>query len=155
MAKRKFPPMPREIVTQHPRVVAMNSAAYGMLNRILDHFWATDCAPLPETDFQILMLSRAHKPTWAQNRDEIKAVLRDVTPELAASMALWRKRSSILRQLGDKGHSTQRLQRAQADRKVTVPMPESYGSRSAERNRAPAPVAYVKQSGSGFTDKPR
>lgn len=81
----------------------MNSAAYGILARLLDHFWFTDCAPFPAVDHALYQLARAHKPTWFQNRAEIKAVLVDVLPELKAARVRYDQRSSILRGLSQKG----------------------------------------------------
>jgi hypothetical protein len=147
--------MPVEFFATHPQIIGLNTAALGTLWRLLLHFWMTDCAPLPDTDYALFLLSRSHKPTWASYKAEIREILADVTPELAEALALYRKRSSILRHLSDRGHSIQRATRVKADQKVMPPMPESYTPRQAERNRAPAPVAHVKQSGSGFTDKPR
>jgi hypothetical protein len=152
MAKRKIPPLPVEFFATHPKILRLNTAGYGALWRLILHFWMTDCAPLPDSDHQRFLLARAHQPTWAVVRDEIREILDEICPELTEALALYRKRSSILGQMRDRAMSSANSKRYA---KVIAPMPESYGSRTSERNRAPAPVAHVKQSGSGFVEKPR
>jgi hypothetical protein len=147
--------MPVEFFATHPQIIGLNTAALGTLWRLLLHFWMTDCAPLPDTDYALFLLSRSHKPTWASYKAEIREILADVTPDLAEALALYRKRSSILGHLGDRGNSTQRSRRVKAGQNVESSTSEIYTPRQAERNRAPAPVAHVKQSGSGFVEKPR
>jgi hypothetical protein len=151
--KRKIPPMPVDFYATNPKVLAMNSAAYGAVARLMNHFWLTDCSPLPSSDHALYVLARAHKPTWKANRDDIKAVLRDVMPELAKALALYRSRSSILRGLSERGNSARR---AEGIRKVIaqpsdIPIVDS--PRREERSRAAKIAAPVKVSPrSGFRD---
>ena len=158
MAKRKIPPMPVEFFAIDPRVLRMGNAELGIFTRLVTHFWLTDCSPLPETDYQRFLLARAHKPTWSAHKSEIREILDEICPELAEALALYRKRSSILRHLSDRGgaaHKAASLKRLQKSNAVSPTIANSQTPQISERNRASAPLVQVKPAGSGFVEKPR
>ena len=150
--RRKIPPMPIEAFALHPKVLAMNSAGYGAVARLLLHFWMTDCAPLPETDYARFLIARAHKPTWATYRADIREILDEVCPELRESLALYKSRSSILRGLSERGASARKAKRLEGLRyQDTAPA----ASQIAERNRGSTPITPAKPQGPGFVERPR
>ena len=91
MAPRQKSPryFPIHLVRAHPVALAMGSAAIGILYRILEHYWATDCRDLPERDQDMMALARAHRATWVAHKQEIYEVLRDLAPAIREA---WRKR---------------------------------------------------------------
>lgn len=154
--RRKIPPMPIEAFALHPKVLAMNSAGYGAVARLLFHFWMTDCAPLPETDYARFLIARAHKPTWATYRADIREILDEICPELRESLALYRKRRSVLDHLSERGVSARQSVRLERRLKLIDATPAIGSpdrSQIAERNRAPAPTETPLQS--GFREKIR
>ena len=155
MAKRKIPPMPVEFFATDPRVLRMGNAELGIFTRLVTHFWLTDCSPLPTVDHQLYVLARGHIATWKANRDDIKAVLQDVIPELKAARELYDKRRSILGQMRDRAMSSATSKRYKKAIVETPAIGSAYRPQVEERNRAPAPLAQVKSAGSGFVEKPR
>ena len=148
--------MPIELLANHPTALGMNGAAFGHLMRLALHFWLTDCRPLPVVDNQLYVLARAYPATWKANRDEIKAVLTEVTPVLAEAMALWRKRRSVLDHLSERGVSARQSVRLERRLKLIDAAPAIGSpdrSQIAERNRAPAPAETPLKS--GFREKIR
>lgn len=155
MAKRKIPPMPVEFFATDPRVLRMGNAELGIFTRLVTHFWLTDCSPLPETDYQRFLLARAHKPTWSAHKNEIREILDEICPDLAAAMALYRRRTESLTILRERGHAARRLRKAEKAMTSAPAISTAYRPQIEERNRAPAPLAQVKPAGSGFVEKPR
>ena len=155
LKRRKTPPMPVELLANHPKALGMNGAAFGHLMRLALHFWLTDCKPLPVVDNQLYVLARAFPATWKANRDDIKAVLQDVIPELKAARELYDKRRSILGQMRDRAMSSATSKRYKKAIVETPAIGSAYRPQVEERNRAPAPLAQVKSAGSGFVEKPR
>ena len=75
--------MPVESLLDDPRALALPPAAYGMLCRLVHHYWQTDCAPMPVNADDLQAIARAHVRTWIQYRDEIRAILADLLPDMA------------------------------------------------------------------------
>lgn len=154
--KHHVPNMPRPLIVRHPKALAMSNAAYGALSRILDHYWFTDCAPLPVNERQLFILARANRPTWKLHNAEILAVLQDVIPELTKAHAASRKRGSILGDLRDRAASAKRAKRLEKAINSQPSIASVYEPKIAERNRSPAPSLPAEASiKSGFVEKPR
>ena len=152
--KRKTPPLPLESFVAHPKIVGLSTAALGLLTRLVLHYWLTDCAPLPSTDYQLFMLARAHKPTWALAKSDIKAILQDVIPELARSREVWKHRRSVLQKLTDRG--VVRIRQKALEKRMVAPVSHIKNDipRIAERNRAAKIVTPVEAPPrNGFVDK--
>lgn len=82
MARRRIPPMPIEDLAHHPIRMAMPSAARGMLDTLIFHFWLTECRPLPKDYNTLMSLAHAHKPTWIRHHNEIMQVFNELAPDL-------------------------------------------------------------------------
>lgn len=54
-----------------PLVRSLPSAPLGMLIRLCEHFWRTECRPFPRDDDTIMGLARVHRPTYRANREAI------------------------------------------------------------------------------------
>ncbi len=129
--------MPIHLVASHPRALALNSAGYGMLMRLVGHYWLTECHPLPTTDHQLLVLARAHKPTWYQERETIKAILADLTPQFQRAYERRIFMRDNLSRLRDKSASVRRLEStARKALAATEPAPPVAPKRK-QVNRAP------------------
>lgn len=110
MVKRQYRAlMPIHLVHEHPGALALNSAAFGMLMRLVSHYWLTEGRPLPTTDHGLHVLARAHKPTWYEHRVAIKAILAELIPQFERARAAREARFANLSRLGDKGISSVRL----------------------------------------------
>jgi hypothetical protein len=151
MARRKIPPMPIEGLIDHPKAIALPAAGTGMLWNISTHFWRTECAPLPKDDDGLAALARCHKPTWRHHGPTIKAILADLTPEIAKAFNEYQRKRAVLIGVGQKGHSALRLRalkKAYAKPQTDIAPPIM--PVSAQANRA-SKRASVPQSG-GFSE---
>lgn len=156
LKRHRIPDMPREYIARHPKVIGMGNGAYGALTRLLDHFWLTDCAPLPTTERQLFMLARAHQATWKDNYADIVEVLRDVIPQLAHHREIQRKRRSVLQDLTDRAVARTRSKALEKSMRLHTSSVEVARPVIAERNRAPTPAAPAAPSiRSGFVEKVR
>src|SRR5208337_3141001 len=142
--KRRFvPPMPIADLWFDPRLMALPSAGYGIVRRLLDHFWMTECRPLPISVVDLRAVARANPPTWRAHEATILAILHDFCPELEHQYHVRVKRRSLLAHLAAKGHET----RAQA-RKLAKPLPK----RRLDMPSNYAPDPGVSPTG-GFRDR--
>ncbi len=85
--------MPIEDLIDHPRAKALPAAGYGMLMRLCQHFWETECKPL-STDRDVLFgIARAHRPTWSWHSTDILAIFEETRPRLEYA---WRARAAAI-----------------------------------------------------------
>ena len=77
--------------------------------RLVAHYWLTEGRPLPKSDHALLVLARAHTPTWYQDRETIKAILKDIIPQLDRAREARDARFENLARLRAKGSSVTRL----------------------------------------------
>ena len=109
----KFP-MPVERLFYHPEALTLGPAPFGMLTRLLLHFWMTDCRPLPEADYNLRAIARAHPPTWRKHREAILRVFSDLAPDLARHYRARQSRRENLRIASDRSASARRHRAAMA-----------------------------------------
>src|SRR5271157_3906190 len=79
-SRRRIPPMPIEEIVDNPTRMAMPSAARGMLDDLLYHFWSSECRPMPKDGNQLFAISRGHRPTWLRHYAEILTVFEEIRP---------------------------------------------------------------------------
>ena len=148
--------MPIEFLHDDPRVIGLSAAAYGMLTRLLHHFWLTDCSPLPKDQQTLFVLSRAHKATWAQYRDDIRAILADAVPILMSAHERREHRLNNLKAMGVKGGSIIHLRSLQKKARAHVDDSQLLASRPTEHTRRREGEAKARnvpvKSDSGFAD---
>jgi hypothetical protein len=142
--RRRIYPMPVEGILDHPDAMALPSAGYGMLLRLVYHFWQTMCRPLPVSDDQLYSIARAHRPTWRRWKPTIMRVFEDIRPELEAYFTLREARRTTLRFAGQKGGQTSVAKlRAKALHAPDLLLPYASGfvpKREAKRlDRPPSP----------------
>jgi len=156
--RRRVPPFPIHVVIDHPRIIALSAAGYGILWRLVCHFWQTDCAPLPESGDSLFSIARAHRPTWTHHGAEILAIFSDIAPDLAAAHRIYRQRLDNLAAMSQKGAS------AAGVRRLLLPGPrrlveaDSATIPAARRSsRAPAPrvepAPGIQPEGGGFVER--
>ncbi len=61
-------------------------AAIGMVARLVEHFWITECRPLPIDRDQLHSIARGHKATWARYREDILTVMGRWGPVAATAL---------------------------------------------------------------------
>ena len=150
--RRRIPPFPIHVVIDHPRVIALNAAALGMLWRLVTHYWVTDCVNFSDNPDVLFGLARAHRPTWAVHKGEILAIFADIAPDLSRNHATYRQRLANLAAMSIKGASAIGLRRLRlhGPRHVvdsaTVTTPAI-----AQANRTPAP--RVEPAPGGFVER--
>lgn len=149
--RRKIPPLPVELFVAHPKIMALSTAALGTLARLVLHFWMTDCAPLPDTDYALFLLSRSHKPTWSAHKREIRAVLDEICPQLEKAMRIYRQRSSLLDHLRDRAGASKRQKRLEKAIDSPRSIDTAYEPKRHERNRS-TESSEIKVGG-GFVEK--
>jgi uncharacterized protein YdaU (DUF1376 family) len=78
--RRRLDPMPVEAIIDHPTAMTMSTNVFGATMRVLLHYWNSDCAPLPEDDRELMLVSRSGRRVWMESRDQVMVVVRDVLP---------------------------------------------------------------------------
>lgn len=94
--RRRLYPMPVESLFDSPAWIAAPVALRGIVMSLCEHFWRTDCAPLPRDPDALFAIARAHRPTWSRHKATALALFESVAPELEA---YWRRRESKTDQL--------------------------------------------------------
>lgn len=137
---RKLYPMPVDGLFGHPDWVALPAAARGMLMSLCEHFWRTDCRPLPRDDDQLFAIARAHRPTWRHHKPMILSVFKTLEPELAAYWRLRETKGTTIRFVSEKGGAKTRA-KALAEASSAPP---TFMLPTVEGNAAPRPVGRAK-----------
>lgn len=106
---RRLPAFAIERLMMHPLALTLPAAAFGMLCRLIFHFIASECRPVPPEGENLRSIMRAHKSTWAIHRLDIMAVFRELEPELIEAEQAYRRRLQRVKDLGEKGRVSQRL----------------------------------------------
>ena len=129
--------MPIHLVLEHPRALALHSAGTGMLVRLAAHYWFTECRPLPVTDYALYQIARAHKPTWRTERENIKAILKDVIPQLDRAREKRVLMEENLTRLRAKGSSVSKLATAARKAQTSTDPAPPVVPKKKQVNRAP------------------
>ena len=106
---RRRPAFAIDMLTQHPLALTLPAAGFGMLARLVFHFIATNCRPIPPEGDDLRGIMRAHRGTWTQHRESILAVFRELEPQLIEAEQAYRRRLQRVKDLGEKGRVSQRL----------------------------------------------
>ena len=95
--RRKEPwPVPMAQLWADPRYRALPCAAVGMLARLCEHFWLTECRRFPRDDDTLMGLARAHRPTWRRYRTEILSIFDAWAPVAARYFRTRQRRHASL-----------------------------------------------------------
>ncbi len=124
MSRRQPAQPPMVELFADPVYHSFNSAAVGIVLRLVEYFWRTECRPFGRDDPTILALSRGHKATYVARREDIIGVFDRWEP--VARAALERRRMGLdkLAIAGGVRHSRQRLQAAQKTHTPAEPRSE-------------------------------
>jgi hypothetical protein len=95
--------IPVEPFIDHPVMMTLPCAAYGIMMRLAHHFWASECAPLPVTDSELRSIARAHPPTWRKYGKKTMEIWAEIEPALVKYYQHRLLRREILREAGAKG----------------------------------------------------
>jgi hypothetical protein len=106
---RRLPAFAIDMLTQHPLALTLPAAGFGMLTRLVFHFIATNCRPIPPEGDDLRGIMRAHRGTWTQHRESILAVFRELEPQLIDAQRLYDLRRAAITAAGESGRATQRL----------------------------------------------
>jgi hypothetical protein len=113
-----------------------------MLCRLVFHFIATQCRPIPTGGDDLCGIMRAHRPTFNTHKADIMAVFRELEPQLIRADQLYRQRRAAVAAAGEKGRDVQRLAalaKRGARSKPTEPLPITTPKR-APITQAPRPI---------------
>jgi len=108
-----------------------------MLVRLAAHYWFTECRPLPVTDYALYQIARAHKPTWRTERENIKAILKDVIPQLDRAREKRVLMEENLTRLRAKGSSVSKLATAARKAQTSTDPAPPVVPKKKQANRAP------------------
>ena len=106
---RRLPAFAIDMLTQHPLALTLPAAGFGMLCRLIFHFIATQCRPIPKMSDDLCGIMRAHRPTFNTHKADIMAIFRELEPELIEAEQAYRRRLQRVKDLGEKGRVSQRL----------------------------------------------
>lgn len=152
--RRSIDPFPLEAVYDSPLFLILPAAARGMAMNLIWHFWVTDCRPLPAHDAQRFSISQGHSSTWGSHRQEIRAALDAILPELIRRRARRHDKLNKLKRLSQKSAAMARRRALEKAAKVSPlecsssPAPILREDKRATRRAASAPIG-----GAGFSDK--
>jgi hypothetical protein len=121
--------MPIEDRIDDPRAIALPAAGYGMLTRLCEHFWSTECRSLSMDDDTLFGIVRGHRPTWRGHKAEILAIFNDLRPRLEHA---WRARQinyATLRAWNANRRANARQKQAGASKtSLLVPLTPKHGA---------------------------
>jgi uncharacterized protein YdaU (DUF1376 family) len=120
--------MPVEPIMRHPLALHLPGAAIGALIRLCFHFWDTETRPLPNDDYSLRQLARAHGPTWRHHKADIMAVFRDVSPALVAYHRDRTNKATTINLVARRGGATRAAQTALARLEQSNPAPDNVQS---------------------------
>ena len=139
---KRLPAFAIDMLTQHPLALTLPAAGFGMLCRLIFHFIATQCRPIPKMSDDLCGIMRAHRPTFNTHRADIMAIFRELEPELIEAEQAYRRRLQRVKDLGEKGRVSQRLRalkEAPPQSKPTDPM-QITAPKRAPITHAPRPL---------------
>ena len=156
MTRRKIPAFPLHLLADHPAALALPAAGFGMLCRLIIHFWLTDCKPIPKNNDELASVMRAHKPTLSVWRDQILLIFADLRPQIEQHLKNYKTKISTIKRIGQRGNDTRRAQ-AMQDRVVALPAAADPAALHPlrpvrQRNRSPAGIMPRSDSGSSWSD---
>jgi hypothetical protein len=138
--RRRLYQLPVEGLLDHPQALTLPAAGFGMLARLVLHFHATDCAPLPVSDHELRSISRGHAPTWRHWKPTILAIFDAIRPEIEAYHEARRSKSNALR-IGRARSSSVRAQaRIAAQTPDTAATAPTFHSLAILPHREPTPA---------------
>ena len=106
---RRLPAFAIDMLTQHPLALTLPAAGFGMLARLIFHFIATNCRPIPPEGDDLRGIMRAHRGTWTQHRESILVVFRELEPQLIAAQEKYDRQRAHILEIGKKGGDVARL----------------------------------------------
>ena len=126
--RRRLFPLPIENIIDDPIISTFHPAVFGMLCKIILHYWHTECAPLPTRSTDLCALARGHIPTWCRWQVEIMAAFERVRPSLDSYLIARQTKSTTIKHLQrhavarSKAARLERSQRAQLALAAGAPM---------------------------------
>jgi hypothetical protein len=152
MTRRKIPAFPLHLLADHPAALALPAAGFGMLCRLIIHFWLTDCKPIPKNNDELSAIMRAHRPTMSGHKAQILQIFGDLRPQIEQHLKNYKTKQSTLLIVGQRGNATQQAQRA-AQRVTDLPAAADPAALHPlrpvrQRNRSPAGTMPRSDSGS-------
>ena len=109
MTNRKIPPFPIDLLVLNPIVLTFPAAAFGILARVVIHYWLTDCRPLPTQPDEFNSIGRAQRPTMKQWKPQIMAVFHEIQPELDKRFSAYQNRRANVLRLAETGRTINKL----------------------------------------------
>jgi hypothetical protein len=103
---RRLYSMPVQPIFEHPAYISLPVAGRGMIWSLFEHYWRTECRPLPIADDQLFAIVRAHRPTWRHWRGQILGIFNDVSPTLATAFENRKTGAATLRIVAWRGGET-------------------------------------------------
>lgn len=130
-------PLPVEDLFRHPAYIALPCAARGMLLSLIEHFWRTDCRPMPLAEDQLFAIARAHRPTWRHHKAHVLEVFADVSPGMRAYFDLREAKGTSIGFASAKGGATMKARAAHKRLENSLPAPSSRTSLPVTDGRLP------------------
>lgn len=156
MARRKIPPMPIEELIDHPRVILLPVAAFGMLTKVLMRFWAGECKRRHGSPAELFAWSEAHRATFSSHKQELQAILADLYPLYEHKWAVRLQKNEGVRLLlarASAAKARRRLEKKLASPETAVAAESARLSQSVSPARRQGRVAASPaQQGGGFRD---
>lgn len=143
--RRKIAPFPLHLMLDHPRILVLPAAAFGMLSRLVFYYWQSECRPLPSSSDELRAVMRAHFPTFKAHKAELLSIFSELEPELERSFRAYKNRRENTIRLGQQGNAIRKLKaiERQASR---APASELAPPKAPHKLRPPAPAPELPAS---------
>jgi len=150
--RRRLWPMPVEAIIDHPGLMLEKSFVFGIVMRLLLHYWNTDCAPLTTETKDLESIARAGEHAFEQHAARFMPIVYDILPTLDHYYAVRVNRLNHVRNLSQLGVGVRRankLERLRVQHAATREADAAHPPRTRlVRKGDPPPVTPpVAQSG--------
>lgn len=142
---REIWPMPIQAIVENPIALTMPNAVFGSLIRLCHHYWITNCLPLPESNAELQVISRAVAPIWNKHREAILKAFSEVQPSLDAYRKKRLSGELFINFASQKARSLG--QKARAENVAPAPMAAGLVPRTLPKASGPAPKAQGPTKG--------
>jgi uncharacterized protein YdaU (DUF1376 family) len=136
-------------------VSLLTPAAFGMLMRLLHHFWRTDGRPFPVSDTALSTIARAPRQNWALHKRQILPLLPILTPKIAEARETRRLKIANLRECGRRSAElgrARRLEQSALEVREKTALASVLPSRTATQSRINVERRTERQTQTKFVE---
>ena len=136
--------MPIEALVDHPLAMTLPAAGFGILFRLLMHFWLSECRELPKSDRELRSIGRAHVPVWKAYKADIFECFEAIKPSMVAYLHERVTKANGLRIAARAGQAARKARSVATHIAEASPATEMLTSPQREANAVARPAGRAK-----------